>query len=434
MIQKMKGTYDITDDIAYYQLIEKKILNVSKLFGFTEVRFPHFEASELFHRSVGEDTDIVSKETYDFNDRAGRAVTLRPEGTAGMVRAYIENKLYASPITPQKYFYIGSMFRYERPQKGRFREFRQFGGEAFGSYHPQMDAEVIAYAYTLIKALKLTGINVHINSLGGHESKKLYKEALTTHLSPHIDELCQDCKRRYQTNPLRILDCKVDQDHIAIKEAPKPLDYMTEEDATHFNQVCEYLDTMAIPYTVDHNLVRGLDYYTHTVFEIKVSESLLGSQNTICGGGRYNDLVETLGGPKTPAVGFSFGLERLLVALKASNYKVADDYTHVYMLIMGDAARKLSMSIMHRLRIGGIMCDADFNEKSFKAQFKQSAHKNARFVIIVGDEEVKEETITLKDQQEGKELKVPVDAVYPTIVDLLTKKTSSCDSCNHKGE
>jgi len=433
MIQKMKGTYDITEDISYYHAIEKKIQSISKLFGFKEIRTPHFEASELFHRSVGEDSDIVSKETYDFTDRSNRALTLRPEGTAGVARALIENKMYANPVSPQKYYYVGSMFRYERPQKGRFREFRQFGAEAFGSLHPQMDAEVIAYAFTLIKALKLTGIKVHLNSLGGAESKQMFKGALKEHLAPSVDTLCKDCQRRYEENPLRILDCKVDANHEALKTAPKPLDYMTEEDQAHFKQVLKYLDLMNIEYVVDHNLVRGLDYYTHTVFEIKVSESLLGSQNTICGGGRYNELIETLGGPSVPAVGFSFGLERLLVALKAADFKVEDDYTHVYMLIMGDAARALAMQLMQRLRLGGLMCDADFLEKSFKAQFKQSAHKNARFVVIIGEDEVNNQTVTVKDQKEGQEEKVHINDLYMYLVELLTKKTSSCDSCDHQG-
>ncbi len=434
MIRRMKGTYDITDDIGYYKAIEKQIERVSKLFNFKEIRTPHFEARELFHRSVGEDTDIVSKETYDFEDRGGRINTLRPEGTAGIVRAFNENKLYASNISPQKYYYYGSMFRYERPQKGRFREFRQFGAESFGSNHPSMDAEIIAYAATLLKALKIKDITVHLNSLGDKTSKANFEKALKAHFQPHLDSLCKDCKNRYEENPLRILDCKVDKNHESMQSAPKTVDYLTDADKAHFESVQAYLKSANIDVVVDHNLVRGLDYYTHTVFEIKVSEDLLGSQNAICGGGRYNNLVETLDGPPTPAVGFAFGVERLVVALKENDYPLSEDYLHVYVLVMGEQARLNAAWLIQRMRMGGLMVDTDYTERSMKAQFKQSANHNARFVAIIGDKEVEEGALNLKDQQLNTEERVSFNDLYVTIVDKLTQKRSDCQDCDYKGE
>lgn len=428
MIRKMKGTYDITDDIGYFQQIEKQIDRVSKLFNFKEIRTPHFEARELFHRSVGSETDIVSKETYDFEDRGGRINTLRPEGTAGIVRAYVENKLYASREQPQKYYYYGSMFRYERPQKGRFREFRQFGAEAFGSNNPAIDAEMIAYAVTLLRALKIKDVTVHLNSLGDQTSKRQYEAALKDHFKPHLDDLCQDCKTRYSDNPLRILDCKVDAAHESMKTAPRTLDYLTDEAGKHFETVKEILTSMDIDAVVDHNLVRGLDYYTHTVFELKVSPDLLGNQNAICGGGRYNQLVESLDGPPTPAVGFAFGIERLVVALKANETNMPAPYLHLYMLIMGDV-RKEASKLMQRLRMGGLMVDGDYMDKSMKAQFKQSAIQGARFVGIMGEDEVKAGKLTIKDQQTNEESHVPFNDAYMTLFDTLTKKNRDCNDC-----
>ncbi|MGM0436208.1 MAG: histidine--tRNA ligase [Bacillota bacterium] len=435
MIQKMKGTYDITEDIGYFTEIEKAIRKVSRLYNVEEIRTPHFESRELFHRSVGENSDIVTKETYDFEDRGGRVNTLRPEGTAGIVRALIENKLYADPRVPVKRYYIGSMFRYERPQKGRFREFRQFGAESFGSHLPSQDAEMIDYAMNVLRALKLKNVRVHINSLGGNISKKAYKEALKAHLEPHLDELCQDCQVRYETNPLRILDCKKDKDKEAIKTAPKTIDYLTKEDETHFETLKRTLDAMGIDYTVDHSLVRGLDYYTHTVFELQVDEALLGQQNAICGGGRYDSLVEDLGGPATPAVGFAFGIERLIVALKENGFEPPKPSLHTYFIIMGDKARVKAMALMHRMRTGGITCEGDFTERSMKAQFKQSAHHDARFVVIIGEDEVNNNAVNLKDQREGTEESIAMNELYITLMERLTRNTRvSCTDCNEKGE
>ncbi len=434
MIKRMKGTYDIIEDIGYYQTIEKHIQKISKLFSYDEIRTPHFESRDLFHRTVGEDSDIISKETYDFTDRGGRINTLRPEGTAGVVRAFIENKVYAKPAVPQKHYYYGSMFRYERPQKGRFREFRQFGAEAFGSAHPSIDAEVIAYAFTLLRALKIKDVNVHLNTLGDAESQAAFKTALKTHFKPHLDTLCKDCQTRYDQNPLRILDCKVDKNHEAMAAAPKTTDHLTDTACKHFEAVQAYLDAMNIPYTIDHNLVRGLDYYTHTVFEVKVSEQLLGAQNAICGGGRYNDLVATLDGPATPAVGFAFGVERLVVALKENKTPVEKPYLHAYFIVLGEQPRLKAMNLIQRLRLGGLTSDMDYMEKGIKGQFKQTDHKNARFVMVLGEDEVANETLEVKDQKLNTSFTVSFNELYITLVDKLTTKTSDCHDCDYKGE
>ena len=432
MLQKMKGTYDLHDTIPLIHDIERAIQTVSRLFQYQEIRTPHFELSELYHRSVGESSDIVSKETYDFTDRGGRLVTLRPEGTAGVVRAYIENKLYAEPIRPQKYYYVGSMFRYERPQKGRFREFRQFGAEAFGSAQPELDAEMIAYAITFLSALKLKNLTVHINSLGDQASKTNYRSALKAHIKPHLDTLCKDCQTRFEENPLRILDCKVDHDHQALLTAPKPLDYLTDLDREHFESVLDLLKAMAINTTVDHGLVRGLDYYTHTVFEIKVDQALLGNQNTICGGGRYNHLVESLGGPSTPAVGFAFGLERLVVALEAAGLKGKVSPLYCYIAAIEPTSIRYAMALMQSLRMRGLTCNMGFERKALKAQFKQSAHQQARFVIILGEAEITTKTVQIKDQTTGDSFSAPLDEVFSTIMARLTT-ANDCETCGHKG-
>ncbi|AIO19027.1 Histidine--tRNA ligase [Candidatus Izimaplasma bacterium HR1] len=431
MFKKMKGTYDILPtEVAKWQKLEKVIRNVSKIYNYKEIRTPIFEKSELFHRGVGEDTDIVSKETYDFIDRGKRANTLRPEGTAGVVRSYIENKLYTSNVPVQKMYYVGNMFRYERPQKGRYRQFSQFGAEAFGSNSPQLDAEIIAYAVSILKALKIKDVNVHINSIGDAESKKNYKEALLTYLAPDIDKLCSDCQVRYTKNPLRILDCKIDAENPILQKAPKPLDYLTETAKIHFVKTCNYLTAMGINYTVDTSLVRGLDYYTHTVFEVKANLDTLGAQNTICGGGRYNNLVKSLEGPDTPGVGFAFGLERLMFALESINFTGDPDYLHLYMMILGEDQKEDGLQLVNRCRLGGLYTDLDFLDKGMKGKWKQAANLKARFVAIFGEEEQKNGTINIKDQETGKEETIKKTQLYNYVVAELMKPSSNCEGCS----
>lgn len=427
----MKGTYDLLpEDTRKWQQLEKVIRSVSKIYNYEEIRTPIFENTDLFHRGVGEETDIVSKETYDFTDRGKRSNTLRPEGTAGVVRSYIENKLYADKIPVKKLYYMGSMFRYERPQKGRYRQFQQFGVEAFGSDSPLLDAEIITYAVSVLKALKIQDVTVHINSIGDAPSKAQYKKALVEYLSDKMDGLCHDCNTRYETNPLRILDCKIDANSDTIKEAPKPLDYLTEEAMTHFTETVKYLDAMGIKYVIDHNLVRGLDYYTHTVFEIKANLDSLGAQNTLCGGGRYNTLVEQLEGPKVPGIGFAFGMERLMFALDSIDFKGDPQYLHLYMMVLGDNQKAEAMRLLNRCRLGGLISDIDFLDKSMKAQFKVSAHLNARFVAIYGEQEQADGVINLKDQDTGNQMTIPKNELYNTIVQELMKPAPSCSSCS----
>lgn len=431
MFQKMKGTYDLLPiDTGKWQSLERTIRNVSKLYNYSEIRTPIFENTELFHRGVGEETDMVSKETYDFIDRGKRSNTLRPEGTAGVTRSYIENKLYADKVPVQKLYYIGNMFRYERPQKGRYRQFAQFGAEAFGSNSPMLDAEIIGYAVSVLKALKINDVEVQVNSIGDKESKTAYQEALVKYLKKDINTLCSDCQTRYTKNPLRILDCKVDKDTELLKNAPKPLDYLNESSKKHFEGVIKYLNSMGIKYVVNKNLVRGLDYYTHTVFEVNANLETLGAQNTICGGGRYNDLVSSLGGPNTPGVGFSFGLERLMFALESIHFKGDPKFLHLYLMILGDEQKEDGMAMLNRCRLGGLSCDTDFLDKAMKGKFKQAGFLNSRFIAIYGEQEKAEDMINVKDQVTKKEVRINKHKLYNHIVtELMSKNNDEEDDC-----
>ena len=436
MINKIKGTYDILpEESAKWQDLETVIHNVSKLFNFKEIRTPIFEYSELFHRGVGESTDIVKKETYDFEDRGGRSVTLRPEGTASVVRSVIENKLYADANQPLKLYYHGPMFRYERPQKGRYRQFRQFGAEAIGASSPLIDAEIIGYASTILEALRIKDITIKINSLGGSESKELYKQKLKEYLQPNVGELCNDCKRRYEENPLRVLDCKVDKDNPILKEAPKPLDFLSDEDRYHFEQVVEALKAYDVKYVVDKSLVRGLDYYTHTVFEIDANLDSLGAQKTLVGGGRYNNLVESLDGPSVPAVGFAFGMERLLFAMESVKAESQPDFIHCFMIALGDDVQSDALRIVNDLRHGGLICDYDFFNRNLKGKFKQSDRLNPMFILIYGEEEQKQQVINVKHTKTGLQQTVPLSNLYQYLLNSIrsqntTSCSGNCDSCD----
>lgn len=411
MIQKPKGTYDVFGkkgkDLLYIHDIIQVLM---EKYNYEYMRTPIFESSELFHRGVGETTDIVSKETYDFKDRGDRNMTLRPEGTAGIVRSYIENKMYGNPNQPVKAWYYGPMFRYERPQAGRYRELNQFGVEVFGSNDPLMDAEVISIPVNLYKILGLKGIKVNINTLGDIESRMKYREALLEYFKPHLDSLCEDCRNRYETNPLRILDCKVDHELDIMKNAPKISEYLNEESKNHFNKVKEYLESMEIDYAVNENLVRGLDYYTHTVFEIEAQVEGFGSQNVLCGGGRYDGLVNTLGGPQTPGVGFATGIERLLTALEYEDKLPKDnDSVDTYIIPMDEESKKLGIKITNILRMNGFESVIDGMSRNIKGNFKQADRLNAKYVIIIGEEEVKTNTLTIKNNNTKEEYKIELE-------------------------
>ncbi|WP_249030513.1 histidine--tRNA ligase [Tannockella kyphosi] len=395
MYKAPRGTVDILPTTSSkWQSLEQLIRTVCSYYNVQEIRTPIFEHTELFCRAVGDTTDVVSKEMYTFQDKKGRSITLRPEGTAGVARSYVENKLYSNPETLQKLYYMGPMFRYERPQNGRQRQFHQFGVEMIGLESPYVDVECMTLAITLVEALGIQNVKLHINSLGDDASRELHRNALMKHFEPCIDELCHDCKTRYQKNPMRILDCKVDKNHPLMDSAPKMRDYLSKEAKEHFSTVCSLLDDLEIDYVIDDNLVRGLDYYCHTVFEIISDDPRLGTGSTVGGGGRYNGLVEEVGGPYAPGVGFAFGMERLLIAMDASIEE--ESGLDVYLMPLGKEAKDLAVQIITMLRANGYSADMDYQDRSMKAMFKSVDRNKAHFAMILGQEEVENEVVNIK--------------------------------------
>ena len=424
MLQKPKGTYDIYGKRSLMMNYLKEVFSsLIDKYNANYFETPIFESSELFHRGVGETTDIVSKETYDFKDRGDRNMTLRPEGTAGIVRSFIENKLYAESL-PLKAWYMGPMFRYERPQAGRYREFYQIGFECFGTYDPMMDAETISIVYNFFNLLGLKGVKVNINTLGDKESREMYHKALMDYFKPYLNELCDDCNRRFEKNPLRILDCKVDADKEFMKCAPRMTDYLNEVSKEHFSLVQKYLDAMNIDYEVNSNIVRGLDYYTHTVFEVVADIKNFGSQNVLAGGGRYNNLVENIGGPSVPGVGFAIGVERLLLALEYEGLdNIEFNPVDVYIFGASDNEKEYIMKLANDLRGSGFKIDVDYESKSFKNNFKRADKLKSKFVIIIGEEEVKTKVLTVKNNKTKEEYKVSIDE----LVKFLNEKLGDFD-------
>lgn len=411
MIQKPKGTYDVYGEYGKKILyLEDLIKSLMEKYNYEYFRTPLFESSELFHRGVGETTDIVTKETYDFVDRGERNMTLRPEGTAGIVRSFIENKMYGRADMPVKAWYYGPMYRYERPQSGRFREFYQFGVEAFGSNDPALDAEIISIPVRFYQLLGLKNIKVNLNSLGDSESRANYREALVEYFKTFIGSLCEDCQERFLKNPLRILDCKVDADKDIMKNAPKMIDYLNETSREHFLKVQEYLKAMNIDFVVNPKVVRGLDYYTHTVFEVEASVEGFGSSNVLGAGGRYDNLVENIGGPKTCGVGFALGLERLLTALEFENINVLDDNSiDAYIIPMSINEKDYALNIVNNLRMNGFKVDCDYMNRNLKSNFKQADRLNSRYIIIIGEEEKNSQVLTVKNNETKEEYKVKYD-------------------------
>lgn len=407
-IQIPRGTQDILPEtVAEWQMIEAKAREICRLFNYKEIRTPMFEYTDLFQRGVGDTTDIVQKEMYTFEDRGGRSLTLRPEGTASVVRAFVEHKLFGRPNQPTKLFYIGPMFRYERPQSGRMRQFTQFGVEALGSSDPAIDAEVIALAMTFYRQLGLKNLKLVLNSLGDPESRKAHREALIAHFKPSIHEFCKDCQNRLEKNPLRILDCKVDHDHPLMASAPSITDYLNPASHDYFEQVKAILDDMGIAYELDPTLVRGLDYYNHTTFEIMGAS--FGAITTLTGGGRYNGLVSELGGPETPGVGFALSIERLLLALEAE--KVTSTNTErldCFVAAIGDKAKQKTPGILYNLRRAGLSAERDYMDRKVKAQFKQADRLLAKFVIVIGDEELEKQAANVKNMATGEQQEVSI--------------------------
>lgn len=412
-----KGTKDIYG--AYmdeWQRVEKIMRGICEDFSIGELRTPIFEHTELFLRGVGETTDIVQKEMYTFKDKGDRSVTLRPEGTAGAARSYIEHGIYNNP-QPTRFFYIGPMFRYENTQKGRQRQFHQFGVEMLGSYSPALDAEVISVAAELLKRLGINDVMLKINSLGGPECRQKYNKALREYIGSNIDKMCDDCKSRFEKNPLRVLDCKEEKCQHIIADAPVVLDYLGPECKEHFETVKAILDEMGIKYEVDDKIVRGLDYYTRTVFEF-VSNGI-GAQGTVCGGGRYDNLIAECGGQPTGAAGFAVGIERLLLVLEAQNGEFEKkNERDIYIGAIGQKGLVKGQGIAYRLRQAGVKAECDSVGRSVKAQMKYANKIGAAYSVILGDNEIDNDLVKLKNMETGEEEEVKVSALF----DIMTGK------------
>ena len=401
-----RGTQDlIPQDSWRWQYLEKKFQEVCAVYGYKEIRFPTFEHTELFLRGVGDTTDVVQKQMYTFEDKGGRSITLRPEGTASTARSFIENGLFQLPM-PLKMYYDVPCFRYEKSQKGRLREFHQFGIEAFGSKGPSIDAEVVSLAVTFLNEAGLSDLSVNINSIGCPECRAKYNEALKEFLRPKLDELCDTCKSRFERNPLRILDCKSEICNELCKGAPRLLDYICDDCREHFEGFKKNLDALGIKYTIDDGIVRGLDYYTKTVFEI------ISGGFTVCGGGRYDGLIEELGGNSTPAVGFGLGIERLLLRLEENNVELpGDDKPDLYIAPMGADAAAHAAAIAQRLRKAGISADYDHMGRSLKAQMKYADKLGAKYTIVLGDNEIASGAARVKDMASGEEKEILIEKI-----------------------
>ncbi|HZK34416.1 MAG TPA: histidine--tRNA ligase [Bacillota bacterium] len=405
-----KGTKDILPSESHrWHYIEDKIHKIAKSYGYREIRTPVFEHTDLFVRSVGDTTDIVQKEMFTFEDKGKRSITLKPEGTAGVVRAYIEHSLYAD-AQPTKMYYITPCYRHERPQAGRQREFHQFGVEAFGGREASLDAEIISLAVSLLDKLGIKGLRVNINSIGCADCRGPYHEKIKDYLGSNLDALCKSCSERYEKNPLRILDCKAETCKKIVTDIPLMLDNLCGECKIHFEDTKTYLDAAGVEYQINPLIVRGLDYYTNTVFEI-ISDSL-GAQSTVCGGGRYDGLVEECGGPKTPGVGFGLGLERLLMILEAQDaLNIIGDIGDIYFATIGDRARLKAFELINTIREKGFSADMDHVGRSIRAQFKYAGRLGVRFVCTIGDNELETGELRVKDMAEGTEGSVRIEAL-----------------------
>ena len=411
-LQKPKGTQDILpQESAKWQYVEDFARKTFRKYNYGEIRTPIFEHYEVISRSVGDTTDIVTKEMYDFYDKGDRHITLRPEGTAPVVRSYVENKLFAPEVQkPVKVYYMGSMFRYERPQAGRLREFHQIGAECFGSSNPATDVEMIAMAAQFFKDIGITNVSLELNSLGNPESRAAYRQALIDYLTPLKPSLSADSQRRLEENPLRVLDSKEPEDKAAVEGAPSILDYLDEESSTYFAAVRSMLETLQIPYVINTNMVRGLDYYNHTIFEF--TTEVAGSQLTICAGGRYDGLVAYFGGPETPGVGFGMGLERLLLVLDKQGVELPiETALDVYVAVLGPGANGRALELVQALRAQGFAAERDYLDRKLKAQFKSADIFKAKTLITLGESEVESGQVTVKNNYNREEITVSLDQI-----------------------
>ena len=395
-----RGCQDVFGEQSYkWQALEQTLRTFCYIYNYDEIRTPIFEHTEVFKRE-NDSSDMVNKEMYTFTlENSKTSLTLRPEGTAGVVRSFVENKMYANPDLPVKMYYMGPMSRHERPQKGRMRIFNQFGVEALGTKSPYVDVESIVLAFSILKSLGLNDIKVCLNTLGDDESRSNYRNALKEYFAPYLDTLCGDCKRRYEQNPLRILDCKVDHEHECMKNAPHMSDYLNEESKEYFNTVCTLLDQLEIPYEVDDKLVRGLDYYTHTVFEIVSMNKEMGAQSTVLAGGRYDGLIPYFGGPEgMSGIGWALGMERLLIALEAEGITLDEKPAlDAYVMCLDEEARGYAFEILTELRAYGYRCDMDMMARSFKGQFKTVDRTHAKLALLIGSTELNDQVVTVKN-------------------------------------
>lgn len=433
--QVPRGTQDLFgDELRKWHAIEALIRQMTPVFGYEEIRTPEFEHTEVFKRE-NDSSDVVNKEMYTFTDRGDRSLTLKPEGTAGLIRAFVENKLYTTPDLPAKYYYVTPCFRYERPQKGRLRIHHQFGVEILGEKTPAIDAEVILFGMQLVNTLGLKDLKVLINTLGDSESRQAYQTALKAHFKEPIGHFCDDCQRRYEQNPLRILDCKVDQEDPAMRSAPKLRDYLNAESMAYFVQVLSFLKEAGIEVEIADKLVRGLDYYTHTVFEVVSVNAAMGSQSTVFGGGRYDNLVSDLGGPSLSGIGFGMGIERLLVALEAEGIDLLEpQQSDVYLLTLDPSAFGLAFQLTNELRMNGYVTHYDVYQKSFKSQFKSADRKKAQVVILLGENELKNNQVVMKHVATQQQVTVAIDDIPHQLAHWLDPDHDEHCDHDHQGE
>lgn len=410
-----KGTKDLLPAQAYkWHYVERKFAEICKNYGFKEIRTPMFEHTEVFARGIGDTTDVVQKEMYTFNDHGNRSITLKPEGTSGAVRAFIEHKQYAE-VQPTKYYYDTDCFRYEKPQSGRLRHFHQFGIEVFGTPNMLADSEVICLANDFLNQLGITEIELRINSVGCPECRKKHREALKEFLRPRYDELCNTCKERYDRNPMRILDCKSEICQEIVKDAPRMLDYLCDDCKNAFEELKSNLTAMGIEYKVDPNIVRGLDYYTKTAFEFVTTS--IGAQETVCGGGRYDHLIEELGGPPIPGVGFGLGIERLLMLMDACGAQFpADDSVDVFIAVMGERAKAFGLKLCRELRQSGVAAEMDTLARNIKGQFKYADRLNAKYTLVIGENELDKGVVSLKDMSMSQQREIKIEDIFEEIV------------------
>ncbi|QII82971.1 histidine--tRNA ligase [Jeotgalibaca arthritidis] len=433
MIQRPKGTSDIyLDDMKIWQYVEETARIVMHDYRYTEMRTPLFESFDLFSRSVGDTSDIVSKEMYDFEDKGGRRIALKPEGTAPIVRSYVENKLFGPEYPkPLKVYYLSPMFRYERPQGGRSRQFHQLGIEVLGSNNPAVDVEGMALAWDLLNEIGIKDVRLVINSLGKKEERASYRQALISYLEPFFEELSSDSQKRLHQNPLRVLDSKDKRDKELVKDAPSILDFLSEDSKTHFETVQAMLTALNIPFEINANMVRGLDYYQDTIFEIMTTSKVFGAETTICGGGRYNGLVEEIGGPADPGFGFGLGLERLILMIKQQEIEIPEtDELDIYVVGLGEETNLETLKIVQAARQAGYSADRDYMDRKVKAQFKSASKYGAKVVITVGADELEKKIAKFKVMETSKESDVALADIYSNFESVFNTNTTDMTAFN----